>query len=104
MLQNGKTIVLDITIDENLMKEGTLRELIRQIQIYRKEANFKVEQRIELSIKTDSDLINDVVSSYKDKILSETLAVSLRDNLSDADISKEVIIAEENVLISLKGI
>lgn len=102
--ENGKTIVLDITIDENLMKEGVLRELIRQIQVYRKEANFKVEQRIELAISSDSKLINDVVNSYKDKILSETLALSLNKNLTNADMCKEANIADENVTISLKGV
>lgn len=102
--ENGKTIVLDITIDENLMKEGVLRELIRQIQVYRKEANFKVEQRIELAISSDSELINDVVNSYKDKILSETLALSLNKNLTNADMCKEASIADENVTISLKGV
>lgn len=102
--ENGKTIVLDITIDENLMKEGILRELIRQIQVYRKEANFKVEQRIELAIKSNSELINDVVKTYKDKILAETLAVSLSEELTNADMTKDANVADENVTISLRGI
>lgn len=102
--ENGKTIVLDITIDENLMKEGVLRELIRQIQVYRKEANFKVEQRIELAIKSNSELINDVVKTYKDKILAETLAVSLSEELTNADMTKDANVADENVTISLRGI
>lgn len=102
--ENGKTIVLDITIDENLMKEGVLRELIRQIQVYRKEANFKVEQRIELAIKSNSELINDVVKTYKDKILAETLAVSLSEELTNADMTKDANVADENVVISLRGI
>ena len=102
--ENNKTIVLDITIDEDLLKEGMLRELVRQIQVYRKEANFKVEQRIKISIKTDGENLKDVVLKYKDKILSETLAVELLDRIDNADISGECAIGDEKVNISLKGI
>ena len=102
--ENNKTIVLDITIDEELLKEGMLRELVRQIQVYRKEANFKVEQRIKISILTDGEHIKSVVEKYKDKILSETLAVELLDKIENPDISSECVIGDEKVNISLKGI
>ena len=102
--ENNKTIVLDITIDEELLKEGMLRELVRQIQVYRKEANFKVEQRIKISILTDGEHIKSVIEKYKDKILSETLAVELLDKIENPDISSECVIGDEKVNISLKGI
>ena len=81
-----------------------LRELVRQIQVYRKEANFKVEQRIKISILTDGEHIKSVVEKYKDKILSETLAVELLDKIENPDISSECVIGDEKVNISLKGI
>ena len=102
--ENSKTIVLDITIDEELLKEGMLRELVRQIQVYRKEANFKVEQRIKISILTDGENIKSVVEKYKDKILSETLAVELLDKIENPDIASECTVGDEKVNISLKGI
>lgn len=102
--ENNKTIVLDITIDENLMKEGMLREILRQIQVLRKEANFKVEQRIKLAIISKSELVCDVVKTYKDKILAETLGVELLSDIQEADIAENVSVQDEQLLIKLKGI
>ena len=102
--ENGNTVVLDITIDENLMKEGMLREILRQIQVLRKTANFKVEQRIKLAIISESELINEVVEKFKDKILAETLGVELLKDLKDADIAENASVQDEELLIKLKGI
>ena len=81
-----------------------LRELVRQIQVYRKEANFKVEQRIKISITSQGENIKSVVEKYKDKILAETLAVEFLDRIENADISSEFVVGDEKVNISLKGI
>ena len=43
-------------------------------------------------------------NEYKDKILAETLAVSLNEELTNADMTKDANVADENVTISLRGI
>jgi len=48
--QNGMTVALDITITENLRKEGVARELVNRIQNLRKDSGFEVTDRIMLSI------------------------------------------------------
>ena len=68
------TVVLDITIDRNLMLEGMSRELIRNAQILRKNSNFDVSDRIELYIETDSEDLKDVIKEYLPKIQGELLA------------------------------
>lgn len=98
---NGVSIVLDITIDESLMKEGLSRELIRAIQILRKEANFNIEQRISLYIETEDETLKDVVNTYKDKIISEALVNNYGD-MQDPTIDKTVEIGDESVRIKLK--
>lgn len=98
---NGVSIVLDITIDESLMKEGLSRELIRAIQVLRKEANFNIEQRISLYIKTEDETLKDVVNTYKDKIISEALVNNYGD-MQDPTIDKTVEIGDESVRIKLK--
>ena len=45
-----------------------------------------------------------MIAKYKDKILSETLAVELLDKIENPDISSECVIGDEKVNISLKGI
>ncbi len=95
------SIVLDITIDENLMKEGLSRELIRTIQVLRKEANFNIEQRICLNIETEDETLKSVVETYKDKIVSEAL-VSAYGPIEKPTLTKQVEIGGEAVTISLK--
>lgn len=98
---NDVSIVLDITIDENLMKEGLSRELIRAVQVLRKEANFNIEQRISLFIETEDSTLKSVVETYKDKIISEALVRSYED-MHSPTIDKTVEIGGESVRIKLK--
>ena len=95
------SIVLDITIDENLMKEGLSRELIRTIQVLRKEANFNIEQRISLNIETDDATLNSVIETYKEKIISEAL-VSNFGPIANPSLTKQVEVGGETVTVSLK--
>lgn len=99
--ENGKTLVLDITIDKNLLLEGLCRELIRNIQILRKEADFLIEQRIKISFNTDSELLKETIEKFNDKITQEILAVENCESLENIDIQKEIEISEEKVVISL---
>lgn len=101
--ENDKTVVLDITIDNNLLLEGLSRELIRQIQILRKEANFRVEERISVSLKTESQTLKAVIEKYTDRIKTEVLAKELSDKICQPTLTKEVEVGEENILISLKN-
>jgi len=100
--ENGITIVLDITIDESLLLEGLCREVIRQIQLLRKEANYKIEQRVEVYLATDSKLIQDVLNVYKEKIMQEILAVKELESSNNADIIKDMEIDGEILKIALK--
>ncbi|MBQ5500154.1 MAG: hypothetical protein IIT80_01185, partial [Aeriscardovia sp.] len=63
-------------IDESLKEEGEVRDLIRQVQEERKEANFKITDRISLKISAPSPLYSSL-EKYKDQIALETLASSL---------------------------
>lgn len=102
--ENNKTIVLDITLDKDLIKEGYLRELIRQIQVMRKDADFKVEQRINLALNTSSDILNEVINENIEKIKAETLALDISSKLEKFDVCENVQIGEDTVEVSIKGI
>ena len=58
------TVVLDVTIDRELMLEGLSRELIRAAQVLRKKADFKVEDRIYIEFSTDSADLNEIITKY----------------------------------------
>ncbi len=101
--ENDITVVLDITIDKDLMLEGLLRELIRSIQVLRKEAGFKVEDRIIVGLKNSSELLNEVIKKYLETIKSEVLAIDIYKEINNAIFEKEIEISEEKIVIQLKN-
>ncbi len=101
--ENNLTIALDVTIDENLMLEGLSRELIRQIQVLRKESGYLIEQRIVLSIETNSEVITKMVKMFGEKIKQEVLAFEITD-LTDFTASKEFDLDDSHIVIKLKEV
>jgi isoleucyl-tRNA synthetase len=70
------TVALDVTIDENLRKEGIARELVNRIQNLRKESGFEVTDRIDIKILKDG-FVENAVSSNEEYIKTETLTAEL---------------------------
>jgi isoleucyl-tRNA synthetase len=66
------TIDLDCTLDQELIDEGLAREIVNRIQKTRKDSNFNVADRIEITIHT-SDALAKVFQKYQSYISSETL-------------------------------
>lgn len=98
--ENGITCVLDITIDENLMLEGVQRELVRALQVVRKENDLKIEQRITLFVESESELINCVVEKFKSKIMQEILANKF-ENAQNPKIKQDLVVADENLVVKI---
>ena len=73
---NGITVALDITISEELKKEGIARELVNRIQNLRKEAGFDVTDKIKVSVQKN-DKINQAILDNQEYIKSETLTAEL---------------------------
>ncbi|MFC4633674.1 isoleucine--tRNA ligase [Dokdonia ponticola] len=74
--QNGMTVALDITITEELRKEGVARELVNRIQNLRKDSGFEVTDRIDIRLQ-EEPLIKQTVLDNAEYIKTETLADSL---------------------------
>lgn len=102
--ENNVTIVLDTTIDHNLMLEGAYRELVRTAQVLRKEADFNIEDRIEMDIVSTSPFIREVIDNFSDKIQQEALVKKFNQNIPAPDIEKEVDIMDNPVILKLKAI
>ncbi|RYJ41488.1 isoleucine--tRNA ligase [Flavobacterium beibuense] len=73
---NGITVALDITITDDLKKEGIARELVNRIQNIRKDSGFEVTDRIKVYLK-DNDTLEQAVKSNESYIKSETLTDEL---------------------------
>ncbi len=80
------TVALDVTISEDLRREGIARELINRIQNLRKESGFEVTDKI-VSVIENKDEIEESLKSFMDYICSQTLStkISLVDSLEDGN-------------------
>ena len=70
------TVALDITITDDLRKEGIARELVNRIQNVRKSKDFNITDRIVVKITPDEH-VNDAVAQFKDYIAKQVLAVAV---------------------------
>ena len=78
--EGALTIALDIQLSDELVKEGTARELINRIQNLRKDSGFEVTDRVDVNIVTDGqayDEIEAALADFKDYIASQTLALGV---------------------------
>ena len=89
------TVALDITITDELQREGVARELVNRIQNIRKESGLEVTDKIEVEIE-DIALVHDAVAEHGGYIGQQTLAVSVRtsaepagDFVVDSDVNDE---------------
>jgi len=91
--QGNLTVALDVTITDDLRKEGIARELVNRIQNLRKESGLEVTDKIKLSIKKDG-IVDDAVLINENYIKNETLTNEL---ILKDDVKKGIDIVFDNV-------
>ena len=74
---NGITVALDITISDELKKEGIARELVNRIQNIRKDSGFEVTDKIKVEIQTVAE-IAEAIQANLEYIQTETLTKELQ--------------------------
>ncbi|MBR2367587.1 MAG: isoleucine--tRNA ligase [Alistipes sp.] len=89
------TVALDITITDELRREGVARELVNRIQNIRKESGFEVTDKIRVEIELN-DATQSAVESFADYIAQQTLAVEVKavaepcgEKVVDADLDEQ---------------
>ncbi|MBC5631967.1 isoleucine--tRNA ligase [Parabacteroides hominis] len=79
------TVALDITVTENLRKEGLARELVNRIQNLRKSSGYDITDKISVTVLSN-DVIDEAIKDFNSYIANQVLAVSVEitDVISDA--------------------
>jgi isoleucyl-tRNA synthetase len=77
------TVALDITITEELKREGVARELVNRIQNIRKESGFEVTDKIRVEIEAN-ELTTPAIESFAEYIGQQTLAVEVKASAAPA--------------------
>ena len=91
------TVALDITITDELRREGVARELVNRIQNIRKESGFEVTDKIRVEIEAN-ELTTAAVESFAEYIASQTLALGVKTSAQpvgefvvDSDLDEEAL-------------
>ncbi len=74
--QGSLTVALDVTISDELRKEGNARELVNRVQNLRKESGLDVTDKIKLTIQKN-DILEQSIAANEHYIKTETLTNEL---------------------------
>ena len=80
--------------------EGILREMLRNLQVLRKDAGYDVADRVVIDLSSNDELINEIIDSQSEFIEKETL--SKLQNLENFDMEREFTIKDMKILAKIK--
>jgi isoleucyl-tRNA synthetase len=85
--EGALTIALDITVTDELSKEGLARELVNRIQNLRKSSGFEITDKIRVTILSSSEM-DGALEAHKAYIANQVLAVAIEvtDRLEEATV------------------
>ncbi|MDR2621725.1 MAG: isoleucine--tRNA ligase [Dysgonamonadaceae bacterium] len=93
------TVALDITVTEELKKEGIARELVNRIQNIRKSNGYEITDKIRVTIQPNPH-VNEVVEEFKQYIANQVLANSV--TLSGIHEGTELELDEFKLLVQVE--
>jgi isoleucyl-tRNA synthetase len=73
LIDRGSALALDVRVTEELKKEGLARDVVRNIQELRKEANLDLDDRIKLWVHSSAAELQSAIEAFRDYIMAETL-------------------------------
>jgi len=71
-------VILSIELEPELLAEGLAREVVRAIQVARKDLGLEYTDRIRIALETESEELRDAMGRHGDWIKGETLATDLK--------------------------
>jgi isoleucyl-tRNA synthetase len=80
--EGAHAVALDLTIDEDLLREGRAREIVHAVQNARKNAGLAIDDRIQLDLGGERELLA-AARDHAENLAAETLATGL--SFEDAD-------------------
>ena len=82
--EGSLTVALDVTLTDDLKREGIARELVNRIQNLRKDSGFEVTDKIDVLLQNDERIVNAVETNIE-YIKTETLteALEIKDEIID---------------------
>jgi len=101
---NGVTVALRTEITAELKREGTMREIMRQINDLRKEAKLTPADRITLSFDIDDIEFKSILTTEKEHLAASARADEVVMERTDAIVSRELDIDGKKLWIGVKKV
>mgnify|MGYP002406966078 CR=1 FL=1 len=93
------TVALDITVTDDLRKEGIARELVNRIQNLRKSKDFEITDRIAVQLSSNA-LFDAAIKEFSDYIKTQVLADSIE--IKTQTFEDEIEIDDEKLTIGIR--
>lgn len=87
--EGGVSVAVDLTVDDELRREGLARELIRTINDLRKQADLELSDRITVETACDGQL-KQALAEHRDTVARETLATAITEGSASGGAFVEV--------------
>lgn len=86
--ENGLTVALDITLTDDLKKEGLARDVVNRVQNLRKDKGLEVQDKIEINFDSSIKMMVEAVEVHREYIQRETQALKLerQDGLNNGEV------------------
>jgi len=75
--EGNVTVALDITITDDLKKEGIARDFVNRVQNLRKDMGLEVLDKIGIEVEKDGEQVTAALQAFTDYISTETQALTL---------------------------
>ena len=93
------TVALDITITDDLKKEGLARELVNRVQNLRKSSGFDITDKVNITVASSAEM-DDAITEYKEYISNQVLANSIE--IADEPIADATTLDFEDFKLDVK--
>ena len=97
------TVGLTTKLTKKLIQEGIVRDVIRQVQTMRKNANFAVEDRIKIYGILDGE-VGEAIRSFEEFFKNEVLAVELVNENKTGEFADQFQIGDQQVQFGLERV
>ena len=98
-------LAIDFSLSEELILEGTKRELVRSINNLRKNANMSIQDRAIIYWQAESEMVAKVFAEMAKELKKDTLSNEIKNEKSEGvDIVKEVKVNDEMVWLGIKKV
>jgi isoleucyl-tRNA synthetase len=97
---NNIFVSLDINISEKLKEEGILNEILRGLQVIRKESGCQLGQTVSIEYMVESKELGELIERYS-KDIKKGILIKELNRVNSLETRSKIIVGEEEILVNV---